>query len=99
MDSRHIFDSGWQYEHAVEISCFVGARIGPEAESNGGVSSRKSIRSVRQSIDLSFTFKFGCQVSESGPPHMKNFVVECKLGEYTTSGDGNCKKVTFTLTD
>ncbi|XP_057377966.1 double-stranded RNA-binding protein Staufen homolog 2-like isoform X2 [Daphnia carinata] len=32
-------------------------------------------------------------LNESGPPHMRNFVVQCKLGEVTTQGEGNCKKI------
>ncbi|KAI9552256.1 hypothetical protein GHT06_022618 [Daphnia sinensis] len=32
-------------------------------------------------------------LNESGPPHMRNFVVQCKLGEVTTQGEGNCKKM------
>ena len=32
-------------------------------------------------------------LTESGPPHMKNFVIQCKLSDWSTQGEGNCKKV------
>lgn len=32
-------------------------------------------------------------VSEKGPPHMKTFITECKVGELKTEGEGNGKKV------
>lgn len=35
-----------------------------------------------------------CQVvRESGPPHMKNFVTKCVVGEITTEAEGNSKKL------
>ncbi|EFA02469.2 double-stranded RNA-binding protein Staufen homolog [Tribolium castaneum] len=31
-------------------------------------------------------------ISESGKPHQRNFVTECKLGDYVTEGEGRSKK-------
>lgn len=30
---------------------------------------------------------------ESGPPHMKVFVTQCRVGDYTTEAQGNSKKL------
>lgn len=43
-------------------------------------------------LKLNQTVEFAL-LNESGPPHMRNFVVQCKLGEVTTQGEGNCKKM------
>ncbi|XP_046444046.1 double-stranded RNA-binding protein Staufen homolog isoform X1 [Daphnia pulex] len=43
-------------------------------------------------LKLNLTVEFTV-LNESGPPHMRNFIVQCKLGEVTTQGEGNCKKV------
>lgn len=32
-------------------------------------------------------------IRESGPPHMRNFVTKCSVGEFSTEGEGNGKKV------
>ncbi|KAF5274514.1 hypothetical protein FQA39_LY07126 [Lamprigera yunnana] len=32
-------------------------------------------------------------LSEKGPPHMKVFVTECRVGEFVTEGEGNGKKI------
>lgn len=32
-------------------------------------------------------------LSEKGPPHMKTFVTQCKVGEMTAEGEGNGKKI------
>jgi double-stranded RNA-binding protein Staufen len=31
-------------------------------------------------------------IRESGPPHMRNFVTRCSVGEFSTTGEGNGKK-------
>jgi len=52
-------------------------------------------------VSLAFSFlskylnqnTFNLQLSETGPPHMRHFVVQCKLDDFVTQGEGNCKKV------
>ena len=44
---------------------------------------------------LGYKFVIYCHLQvteEKGPPHLKNFKVECIVGEYKTDGAGNSKK-------
>ena len=36
-------------------------------------------------------------VRETGPPHMRTFITKCVVGDLVTEGEGNGKKVSFTL--
>ena len=36
-------------------------------------------------------------VRETGPPHMRTFVTKCVVGDIVTEGEGNGKKVSFTI--
>ncbi|KAL4217768.1 Double-stranded RNA-binding protein Staufen 1 [Mactra antiquata] len=43
---------------------------------------------LRHNLPVSFDV-----IRESGPPHMKNFVTQCRVGNLKTEADGNSKKI------
>ena len=43
---------------------------------------------LKRNLTVSFTV-----TRETGPPHMRNFVTKCLVGDFVTQGDGNGKKV------
>lgn len=57
-------------------------------------SSKSPISTVHERAfrhNLQATFEV---VEERGPPHMKTFITECRVGEqFRTEGEGNGKKV------
>ncbi|XP_031638499.1 double-stranded RNA-binding protein Staufen homolog 2 [Contarinia nasturtii] len=68
--------------------------INGDVTSENAVDRSKSAISVVQEIaqkrDLPIRFVVE---SETGPAHMKHFVIKCSVGEMETTGNGNSKKV------
>jgi len=76
---------------SVQTTCIEETSLLLDADSDSLLKSPVSL--IHElALKLNQTVEFSV-VSESGPPHMKNFIVECKLGDYLTKGDGNCKKL------
>lgn len=50
----------------------------------------KFVSDLKKNQQIFLTFQV---VRESGPPHMKNFVTQCIVGNFKTEADGNSKKL------
>lgn len=61
-----------------------------EEESNDSLKSEISLVheiALRRNMPVNFEV-----IREAGPPHMKNFITRCMVGEKVTEGEGNSKK-------
>ncbi|CAH1773248.1 unnamed protein product [Owenia fusiformis] len=68
-----------------------GAKSDSKAESSEDLKSEISlVHEIALKANLPVNFEV---VRESGPPHMRCFVTQCTVGEYSTEAEGNGKKI------
>lgn len=69
------------------------AKVKPEDEEDDDDAMKSEISLVHE-IALKRSLSVAFEVTrESGPPHMKNFVTKCLVGDLTTESEGNSKKL------
>lgn len=90
---RPIGEAPPQAPAAVTASVVAAAAANTSIDSEDGPDGLKSEISLVHEIALKRNLPVNFEViRESGPPHMRNFVTRCSVGEFMTNGEGNGKK-------